>query len=392
MAWPGTIEHRDLLQTAERMIAEVGALRGRLEHRDGVEHAQHGDFADRARGLAGRLRAAVMLTEADLYAPALGCLRTALEQTLVDHLVFLGRRVVQVVDAVDEDTWAEWSRQREAGESFTSVVSWSRTKKGQVEITSEGLRSQPAEGSDKPFLSVHYFLLKQFQPYLGSPSAQPLFDNGITEPAQDRRRAENNEGIYRMYLSWKSIKKSLESNGFADEVMINRLDVHYRFLSAFVHPLSDVDTLLYGRNVIGVPKYDHYSSELALLYTVAFAVGELRRFMEMTRHAPEVGLRDMAALEATCDEAWDKIAYLWFPGHTPHRFDRVNEANKRAFRLLRNGQGQNRVEDPATFSNDEVRYYRDPLRRLVEMHAGFHEMVTGLVFNSPWPREGARYR
>jgi hypothetical protein len=68
----------------------------------------------------------------------------------------------------------------------------------------------------------------------------------------------------------------LALNGFADEQTINRLDVHYRYLSAFVHPLSDVDRLLYGRNAIGIPRYDHYTSELILLYTIAFAVGELR--------------------------------------------------------------------------------------------------------------------
>jgi hypothetical protein len=45
---------------------------------------------------------------------------------------------------------------------------------------------------------------------------------------------------------------------------INKLEVHYRFLSAFVHPVSDVTDLIYGRNQFDLPIYDHYSSELKI--------------------------------------------------------------------------------------------------------------------------------
>jgi hypothetical protein len=234
--------------------------------------------------------------------------------------------------------------------------------------------------------------LKQFQPYLGSPSAQPLFDDGISDPAHDREWASKNEALYRTYFSWKSIKRNLALNDFADARTINRLEVHYRYLSAFVHPLSEVDRLLYGRNAIGVPRYDHYASELALLYTIAFAVGELRRFIEMTRQAPQVGVRDLTVIEQICAEAWGQISYLWFPDHPPHWFDRVQEANKRAFRQLRSTESRPQIDDPASFSDDDIRYYRDPLRRLIAMHAGFAEMTTGLTFTSPWPRRDAQFR
>jgi hypothetical protein len=184
------------LVTAERLVAELAGQRARFEHRNDVEHAQHGEFTERARGQADQLRAAVMLAQSDLYAPAFGCLRIALEHMLVDHLVFLGKRVVQIIDGVDEDTWAEWNGQREAGESFTAIVSWSRTKKGSVEIIGVGVQSERSEGLEEHFLSAHYFLLTQFQPYLGSPSAQPLFDDGISDPAHSRAWATKNEAVY----------------------------------------------------------------------------------------------------------------------------------------------------------------------------------------------------
>ncbi len=48
--------------------------------------------------------------------------------------------------------------------------------------------------------------------------------------------------------------------------------------------------------------------------------------------------------------------------------------------------------DIMSIPDEEVRYYRDPMRRLVELHSGFHEIMTGLSFNSPWPRADARFR
>jgi len=41
---------------------------------------------------------------------------------------------------------------------------------------------------------------------------------------------------------------------------------------------------------------------------------------------------------------------------------------------------------------DEVLYPADPLRRLVALHGGAHEIMTGLVYVSPWPRDDARFR
>jgi hypothetical protein len=39
------------LVTAERLVAELAGQRARFEHRNDVEHAQHGEFTERARGI-----------------------------------------------------------------------------------------------------------------------------------------------------------------------------------------------------------------------------------------------------------------------------------------------------------------------------------------------------
>ena len=267
MTWPGELEHQGLLVIANRLVDGLRGLSGRLQHANDIEYAQHGDFADRARNLAVYLRAALLLASTDAYAPAFALVRTALEHMLVDHLVFSGQRHVRIIVGVDDTTWTEWQRQRTAGERFTQVLDWVR-KKDTVEITYKGLPSAPDEGGQSYIISPHYRLLRQYQPYLGPPSAQAEFDDGIGEPEHDRQFAKKNELIYRTYLSWSSIKRNLISNSFADDATIRRLEVHYRFLSAFVHPLADVTDVAYGRNNFNIPSYDHYSSELVLLYVI----------------------------------------------------------------------------------------------------------------------------
>jgi len=108
--------------------------------------------------------------------------------------------------------------------AFTEVLDWLR-KKDTVEITYEGLRSAPDVDGQSYVISPHYFLLRQYQPYLGPPSAQAEFDDGIGEPERDREFAKENDLVYRTYLSWSSIKRNLISNGFADEATISKLEV-----------------------------------------------------------------------------------------------------------------------------------------------------------------------
>jgi hypothetical protein len=108
------------------------------------------------------------------------------------------------------------------------------------------------------------------------------------------------------------------ANSVVDSSAIRKLEAHYRFLSAFVHPYTNVASLLYGRNVWNWPAYDHYSSKLALLYVVVLAVEELRAFVAMSRRPPLVGIDGVNEITALCDEAWQASSRLWFQGRNPN--------------------------------------------------------------------------
>ncbi|WP_433221060.1 hypothetical protein ACQP00_19500 [Dactylosporangium sp. CS-047395] len=155
----------------------------------------------------------------------------------------------------------------------------------------------------------------------------------------------------------------------------------------------DPTTTRHGRNNFNVPSYNHYSAELALLYVAAFAVQELRNFCDFMQRHPTVHIADWGTTRDRCDRVWDDISYLWYSGHRPHHYDRVHEANKQAFASARAGDGARPCpRDPHSIPDDEVSYYSDPMERLVKMHTSFRELTTGIGFQSPLPREDARFR
>jgi hypothetical protein len=158
-----------------------------------------------------------------------------------------------------------------------------------------------------------------------------------------------------------------------------------------VHPVNDHYRTLYGRHIDidRVPRYDHYASELALLYVIVFATYELEHLLKVSRRVPEFAVAEEDQLRELLDTAQATASYLWFVGGQPHNFDRIQEANHRRWETeTRQVQP---LLDVSTLSDDAVRYYQDPLQRIVRLHVSTNEMM-GHSFISPWPRRDAQFR
>jgi hypothetical protein len=50
------------------------------------------------------------------------------------------------------------------------------------------------------------------------------------------------------------------------------------------------------------------------------------------------------------------------------------------------------VVRPENIHEDEIRYYSEPLSRLIMMHWSSIGLATGISWISPWPRDDARLR
>jgi hypothetical protein len=235
-------------------------------------------------------------------------------------------------------------------------------------------------------MSIYYFLLKEYDPFVGPPQHQPHLARGFTPVELHTKHAGRQRGIYWGALSWEAIKQNLTFNHMSSAETLRRFDVHYRFLSAFVHPVPIAFDEAYGRDekASGRFAYDHYSSELALLYTNKIAAAELKALARMASRRPKVRLGDWDVVQSHIKTADATAAHLWFPGDPPHMFDRVQEANSRGLRHDRLVERDKRPT-PDQLKTSQIRYYKNPLRRLIQMHHSMHEW-TGFTYVSPWPR------
>jgi hypothetical protein len=255
--WPPN-EHAGLLTAASTAITAVSELRQRLVRND-IHHVQHDDMADRARAFGDHLRSAVRLAQDDSYPSSFALLRVALEHQLLDTLIFRGRRYVRIFTDVTERRWQELQAEREAGAQWAQdIVDWYWTRRGQrLTVTYRGMFSEPDENGVRTEISVYYVLRTEFDPLAPRPGNSEIGRGFplITEEEQTQQ-AEQNRSLYELYLRWPRIKRNLLSNMFETEESLAQLDVHYRFLSAHVHPLADRSSDTYGRNR-SWPSYDH---------------------------------------------------------------------------------------------------------------------------------------
>jgi hypothetical protein len=136
--------------------------------------------------------------------------------------------------------------------------------------------------------------------------------------------------------------------------------------------------------------FDHYTSELVLLYVIVIAAAELEIYGRMSRRKPQVGLEDWDSVERDVRGACAATTYFWFLGGEPQMYDRIESVHTPPGRS-KPKWGRPKV-NPMAIPASSVRYYADPLQRLIELHRTSQEMSTGLVHHSPFARHDTHRR
>jgi hypothetical protein len=393
-------DHGVLLAQAETLMTEIRDFRSRFRETR-VSHQIHTDFAERALSLESFLSAALSLAIDGTYMPALGLLRSALEHQLVDQLLFLARRYKRVITDMtraDFNAWHQDWKSRKPGTETITQLKWTSKATapiGTVEVVRTGIHQQGGKtGRFARALSIYWLLLRDYDPFVGAPWDQRFLVREHGPLGVYRKLAEDQRRIYGD-LKWDEIKNNLRVNGLFKERTLRQLGVHYRFLSACVHPWPAAADVVYGRNRPRPRgRYDHYTSELVLLYIIEISAGELLALGKMATRAPRLKLDDWPSVISEVKAAKAAAAHFWFPGGEPHEFDRVKEANGRLWhgrKGLPKTFPPKQVIRPDQLRVDQIRYYRNPLRRLIEMHQSVNEMM-GFSYVSPWPRGDAGFR
>lgn len=389
---PGQIEseHAGLLSHANALLADLAGFAGKIDSGD-VSYDQHRRYAMRAATLSNQLTAGLALASAERYGPAFCLLRPSLEQLVLDRLLCLASRYRDTFPDISLPDFEQWKQEWKAGsEKMQNILRMERDERGTVHVELKGLTSADPSAAGQT-LSVYLFLLEEYQPFVAPPKEQAQLLPDFDRDERQKKFVIRQHEMYHTSLRWPALISNLRLNNLASAEDILRISVHYRFLSAFVHPLKDHHRLLYGKDhdFDRALHYDHYSSELYLLYAIAFAAFELETLIRASQRPPSFATADLATLSARIAQARDDSSYLWFLGDEPQMYDRIREANKRYWALR--GAEDRTLDDPRRFAATEVRYYQDPLCRLINLHQSINEMM-GYSFASPWPRSDAALR
>ena len=195
--------------------------------------------------------------------------------------------------------------------------------------------------------------------------------------------------LYKYFLTFDRILDNLRLNGILNKKLATRVLVHYNFLSKFSHSTRDSIRLVSTRRITEITSnglgiiYNHYFSELALLYICHLLSMHLQHAMFYLRWRA-IKLKNRRRIyQSLCRRVESDFGYFWFIFNKPHQYDRYTQANRKS--NYRRGI----FYLPEDIRPGDVRYYDDPLRRLKQLHQSQRELTTGNVFNSPFPRDDA---
>jgi hypothetical protein len=384
-------DHGDLASHAEVLLRRLDHLSGLFAPSE-VAHDQHRQFAERCAVLSNQLSGALELSARSRYASALALMRTSLEHHLVDRLLFLADRWVIEIPTKAENVLAEEARLTalKAGKR-PDFVGWRYEKvPGIIDLTIRGVFKEGSVGRGMT-VSPYFFWIDHYSPFAIKKRVAPHVAMGFRDPDSMQKWAKESKNEWDRHFAYGRLRKNLDANRLLRPRLGVQVDVHYAFLSAFVHGVQKAYERVHHRNS-PFGTFDHYASELVLLYVVALAAAELEMFGRMAKRDPRLELLEWATVDVEIVAAQTASSYFWFLSGGPHEYDRIQHVHSRKPILARGLPSKRLRIDPASLSPSRVKYYTDPLDRLIHLHRSAREMFSGQIFRSPFERPDAHLR
>jgi len=265
-----------------------------------------------------------------------------------------------------------------------------------------GIQMVDENGNDTGrILPFYYSVWQQYRPIehhlRGKSPKEKLstsrFLEGEWSGMQKRSRGqadENHSQLYRWFLNFDKVLENLRINSVLNKKTTTRVIVHYNFLSNFSHSTSDsIKNLLRLQNsyMLGgsgtLISYNHYHSELALLYICHLLSMYLEHAIYYFTTWCRIRIKNTEAYCSLCQKVKEDFGYFWFIFNEPHLYDRFAHANRKS------NYREKIFYRPEDIALRDVRYYENPLYRLKQIHQSQRELTTGNVYNSPFPRNDA---
>jgi len=381
-------DHGTLPEHADRLVARLEDVHGLSVH-GSTMHMQHVDHAKRARQLAEHLRGVLALSDAHRYPSALVLVRAALEHHLMDRLVFLATRHVETYKMGKDKAAAEGAKLAALQQTRPDLERWWWEESGHLNVVWRGYHSNRSKKGRGQIISPYYFRIDDFDPFTGGKEHAAKVASPFWRKAHRQEWAKEAAAMWDQYFVHGRVMKAIDANNLLPGRMRMQVEIHYAFLSGYAHPSKKGYEALHGHNHPDrLGEFDHYGSEIALLYVITLAAAELDIFIRMCRRPPRLGLRGWDDIDAEMRGARLASAYFWFLAGEPQVLDRLDTVHTPPGE--RDPKWGRPRRDWRKLRPWEVQYYADPLDRLVRLHHGWSEMSTGLVYQSPFQRDDNR--
>jgi len=311
------------------------------------------------------------------YAEAFILNRTIFENYFLISLMLKGTRYVlryKVSKEPNETPQQAYSRlvaqlEKQCSEGRRDIVSFRPVKNyQQIEILHQGLYSKDG---DRLF-PIYYFVFEEYDPVTHRIEKIPSIASKDLFAEYREKWQKKHEALYRTYLGVENILRAAVLNGLITEEQRDRVRVHYNFLSGFTHLTKKGFDLV---KPYELTRNEHYLRELNLLYVLRVLrlyLLLLVDFFSGTDHK----IKDAEKLVSYLDEIGKKYDYFWFVFNGPSEYDYWNYQTAREYHR-RKGE----------LLDEKIPYYKNPYERLKRQHQSVHELSTGLVYTSPWPRK-----
>lgn len=238
-------------------------------------------------------------------------------------------------------------------------------------------------------IPFYYWLLDQYDPtqaYIGK--EKRIIENYLTPPHLLKKHLEIHESFKEDYFDSKGIYDSLLLNNFIKKSHIQKINVHYNFLSLWVHPNKKKFDILRQEYDFwnGKKRPDFFLEHLALLYIGNFASLFLSRFIDFAHRQIQEqklkGLKNEDLIKAELSEFEIATNYFWFIFNKPSFFHKYNYCVNRGWRSIRYKKAY-KTMTPSQVPDGIVPYYKDPIHILREMSRGVSNQIYG-VYNPPF--------
>jgi hypothetical protein len=186
-----------------------------------------------------------------------------------------------------------------------------------MHVVIRGLHSAKSTKGRGTFLSSYYFRQDHYDPFTGGKKAVGKLAAPFYEREHVEKSASEAAAAWRRWFVHDKIMIGLRVNRLLAGHEVH-VDVHYGFLSGFAHPSKRGYEAVYGRNYPGnMGQFDHYASEIGLLYAITIAAAEVEAYGRMARQPPTVGLKGWEEATVAVREAPHRVVLFLVPWRWP---------------------------------------------------------------------------